>query len=393
MLYTLGSAIGCLFGYIFFTFILDILLTSPYSISNSRTKNKPIIKSKICPKLDIEYFEFQSISTQTCPELVLEDFVSKNENHTDDFNVDFYGKMTSSLSQDGAFELINSLDQLYSDHHLPTICFDKYPNRKKSLVFTNINYKNDLINESEKLEEENLNLQESITELKDSIRRKLIEVAKSNGKHIDEELKESDLSQFFGEGEEELLETVRELLGIGKKISKKDGGAQNDSKLGNKYKMTLRDAISELSQDDEFLSEKNGGDITDEREKTLGIDQSTSSKDSATLKSPKLSESDKILLLELTKRNLELKTNQEKIKKFRYEIDPEECTVMLFYGDSSWSKDSAEALSKVYYAAQNLPFSRFIFAKVVNKIVASSKESSRLMGYNVYQVPQLLVDF
>ena len=66
---------------------------------------------------------------------------------------------------------------------------------------------------------------------------------------------------------------------------------------------------------------------------------------------------------------------------------------MLFYGDSSWSKDSAEALSKVYYAAQNLPFSRFIFAKVINNIVASSKESSRLMGYNVYQVPQLLVDF
>mgnify|MGYP003335375340 CR=1 FL=1 len=125
---------------------------------------------------------------------------------------------------------------------------------------------------SKKLEEENLNLQESITELKDSIRRKLIEVAKSNGKHIDEELEESDLLQFFGEGEEELLETVRELLGIGKKISSKnDGGAENGSRLGIKRKMTLRDAISELSQDDKFLPDKNGED--DAHEKFLKINR------------------------------------------------------------------------------------------------------------------------
>merc|ERR1712151_232135 len=75
-----------------------------------------------------------------------------------------------------------------------------------------------------------------------------------------------------------------------------------------------------------------------------------------------------------------LPKSYNKLKISDYIIDPEECTVLFFYGDESWSKNSKDLLNKILFVANSLPFSRFVLIKVVDKLVNSHSETDRLLS-------------
>ena len=82
----------------------------------------------------------------------------------------------------------------------------------------------------------------------------------------------------------------------------------------------------------------------------------------------------------------------EEFKNFEFPKD--DCTVLFYYGDPSWSEHSLNLLPKMVFAAESLPFTSFIFIHVSKRIYlrqSSLSSDSPLLKYReipfyVYQI-------
>jgi hypothetical protein len=73
------------------------------------------------------------------------------------------------------------------------------------------------------------------------------------------------------------------------------------------------------------------------------------------------------------------------------QLNNEDCSYILFYGDKLWSKKSKVKFDMVLKSAESLPFTQFIFVHVDNKIIANVTESTLLVFFQVQAVPQLVL--
>jgi len=73
------------------------------------------------------------------------------------------------------------------------------------------------------------------------------------------------------------------------------------------------------------------------------------------------------------------------------QLNNEDCSYILFYGDKLWSKKSKVKFDMVLRSAESLPFTQFIFVHVDNKIIANVTESTLLVFFQVQAVPQLVL--